>query len=238
MTLADSIKRIGYALQRSVGCIPALYFPLYRLAGSKPRLAVSNSTELVIEGYPRCGNTFSVVAFEQAQARPVNIAHHLHVPAQVIAGVRRKLPVVVLIREPYAAISSLLVREPYLTPEIAIRDYLRFYTCIQAYQEHCLIVDFADLTADFGSVIARLNAKFGTDYHCFAHTRDEVQNVFRTLDTLETDTAGTNTDESKVARPSSAREQQSAAIRQALQDEPYRQAMHRAESIYRLMRTG
>jgi hypothetical protein len=59
--------------------------------------SVSRTTQLVIEGYPRLGNTFAVVAFLQAQKEDVRIAHHLHAPAQVIRAARWRIPTIVLI---------------------------------------------------------------------------------------------------------------------------------------------
>lgn len=91
-------------------------------------MAVSQDTEIVIEGFPRSANTFAVVASTQAQgARPIRIAHHLHAEAQVLAGVERKLPVIVLIRQPEDAIRSLKIAFPDQDENRMLRLYLRFY---------------------------------------------------------------------------------------------------------------
>jgi len=64
-------------------------------AGSR----ITGETEVVIDGFPRSGNTFAVVAFRQAQSRRVSVAHHGHVPALAIEAHRRGVPALVLIRE-------------------------------------------------------------------------------------------------------------------------------------------
>src|SRR5215210_2906944 len=70
--------------RRYVGRHPFLFYNFYRLKPSYRDLLVARRTQIVIEGFPRSGNTFAVVAFEQAQRESVRVAHHLHMPAQVI----------------------------------------------------------------------------------------------------------------------------------------------------------
>jgi hypothetical protein len=57
-----------------------------------PHCWVSRTTEIVIEGYPRSGNTFAVVAFRLAQGREIEIAHHLHAAAQIKRAARLDVP--------------------------------------------------------------------------------------------------------------------------------------------------
>src|SRR5262245_65181203 len=92
-TVRAGLKRARRRLRGWLGQHPALYLPLargFRRAYDGSRKTVGPETELVIEGFPRCGNSFAVAAFSLAQPRPVRIAHHLHAPAQVIAGTRRR----------------------------------------------------------------------------------------------------------------------------------------------------
>jgi len=49
-----------------VGRHPFLFYNFYRLKPSRRDLLVDRRTRIVIEGFPRSGNTFAVVAFEQA----------------------------------------------------------------------------------------------------------------------------------------------------------------------------
>jgi len=83
---------LRFALRSVLGRSPAVYFGIQRLRPSRRHLLVKKDTEIVIEGYPRSANTFAVAAFLLAQGRAVKIAHHLHVPAQVIQAVRWGIP--------------------------------------------------------------------------------------------------------------------------------------------------
>ncbi len=161
--VTGSARQLRAVLRRLVAARPWLYLPLYRVFGTNQHLIIKPETELVIEGFPRSANSFTVVAFEEAQMRPVSIAHHLHAPAQIIAGVRRDLPVCVLIREPEAAIRSLLLREGR-APDWAIAYYLWFYRTLKPYRKKILVADFKQVTTDFGDMVDALNGRFGTAY--------------------------------------------------------------------------
>ncbi len=67
-------------------------------------------TDITIEGFPRCANSFAVQAFRSANDvnRPLRIATHLHSTANVVQSIRLKIPTVVLIRNPGDALVSWL----------------------------------------------------------------------------------------------------------------------------------
>src|SRR5919112_6338070 len=93
--------------RRYVGRHPFLFYNFYRLKPTYRDLLVDRKTQIVIEGFPRSGNTFAVVAFQQAQRESVRVAHHLHMPAQVIRAAKWGIPTLLLARKPTdAALSS------------------------------------------------------------------------------------------------------------------------------------
>lgn len=149
---------------------PRLYLPFARrkYPGPSPEV-ISADTQLVIDGYTRSASTFAVYAFQLAQPHPVRIAHHLHAPAQLIAGVRAGLPVLVLIRHPRDTVLSQLVREPDVDLADALFAYRRFHTSLLSGVNGMVVADFDEVTADFGAVIRRVNARFGTGYAVFRH---------------------------------------------------------------------
>mgnify|MGYP007017151076 CR=1 FL=1 len=56
---------------------------------------VTRNTRITIEGYPRSANTYAVYAFKHVNAIKWNeIAHHLHVQAQIIRSIKYKIPVI------------------------------------------------------------------------------------------------------------------------------------------------
>lgn len=92
----------------SLGRRPRLFFKVRKLIYQDKRSdqVVDASHDIVIEGVPRCANSFAVTAFRFAQPGSVKIAHHLHTPAQVLRGVELDLPCLVLVRNPRETIIS------------------------------------------------------------------------------------------------------------------------------------
>ncbi len=227
------LKRATYLFQSYLGLFPGLYLPIYRLIGKNQRLLVNRSTEMVMEGFPRSGNTFSVAAFEWSQNRPLNIAHHLHSASQVIWGCRHNIPVVVLIRKPKEAVVSFLIRESYLTPELALRSYISFYKAIVGLKSRVLIVTFDELTEDFGAVIERINKRYNTTFSLFEHTAENVEKIFDLVQSYGiSESPASRLDEKSVARPSRARGEMSAEYMRVLDSEKYRRLVADAESLY------
>src|SRR5262249_54303726 len=67
---------------------------------------------LCIDGFPRSATTFAVAAFQLAQPRPVQVAHHSHAPAQLITAARWHTPTLVTIRAPEESVLSTAVYFP------------------------------------------------------------------------------------------------------------------------------
>lgn len=202
------------AIHRVVGEMPWLYCPTYRVIGRHPRFLIGRRTEVVIEGYPRCGNTFAVVAFDEAQDGRLEIAHHLHSVSQVLRGVALGKPVCAVIREPEAAIKSFLIwhhterggvwRETEKAKREAIRNYLSFYRKVETVADGVVVADFSEITTDMGRVIDRINARFGTSFGRFQHTPENVEAVFRRID--EVNASNMSGSPLTVSRPTSEKQ--------------------------------
>jgi len=147
-----------------------------------PLAVLRPETEVVIEAYPRSANTFSAVAFQISQPRPVRLAHHLHAPAQVVAAARRGLPILLPVRHPRDCAISIAIRSPHVSMAEALDAYRRFHEAILPYRDACQVALFEDVTTDFGRVVEALNAKFGTGYVPFAHTAANVERVYALIE--------------------------------------------------------
>jgi len=125
---------------------------------------VDDATDVVIEGFPRSGNTAVFAAFSVAQPSAIRIAHHTHTPANAIAGVRRGLPVLVLIRAPDEAVREMMQIRPELTVRQAARGYRRFYAPLLPFRDRIVVGRFDDVIVDLGAVIEQVNERFGSDF--------------------------------------------------------------------------
>jgi hypothetical protein len=191
------VRRLRHKLRTRVCEHPAIYLPFARrkYPGPSPEV-IGPQTQLVIDGYTRSGTTFAVYAFQLTQRERVRIAHHLHAPAQLIEAARRRIPALVVIREPEGAILSQLVQEPHVTLQDALTAYARFYSCLLPYRRHLVAGEFTQVTNDFASVIPRLNERFGTSFAQFVPTEAAMQEVFELI--RERPTLQELTDDSRI----------------------------------------
>ena len=166
------------------------------------------------------------------------IAHHRHVPAQVIAAARLNIPTLVLIRPPDDAVLSLLIRQPNMTMKRALYDYARFYSRVLPYRKHFVIATFQEVTLEFGGVTKRLNERFGTDFGVFDHTPDNVEACFQLIDERTrknvADRVGTaGIREETVPRPSEARTGLKQELQQELLSDRLAERRARANALFR-----
>lgn len=191
MAAQSSVTAVGRArhrLRTHMSEHPLLYlsFARHKYPGPSPEV-IGADTELVIDGYTRSATTFAVYAFQLSQDKPVRLAHHLHAPAQLIRAAQTHVPALLLIREPQGAVLSQLVREPDVALRDALVAYCRFYACLLPYQDAFVVGEFEDVTGDFGSVIRRINARFGTEFAPFVDTeanRRECMDMMKLRGTL------------------------------------------------------
>ena len=224
----DLVVCASWIYQPTVRFRPALQQP------EDPRRWVSRTTEMVIEGYPRSGNTFAVVAFRQAQGRKVEIAHHLHAASQIKQAARLGVPAIVLIREPSEAILSLVVRDPHASVRWALRSYIRFYSTVFPYLEKTVVAPFETVTSDLASVIRMVNTRYGTAFKEFEPTEDALNAVRETVDRKgRRDSMKTGWDyRLGVALPSEQRRRAKEARRAEYFDERNKSLRVTAESLY------
>lgn len=136
--------------------------------------AVRPTTELVIEGFPRSGNSFAVPAIELSQVGPIRLAHHSHAPAEVIRAVTWRVPCLVVVRPAPDAVESMLQRSPKLSPPTALASWIRFYESLQSHLDGAVVATFDQATGDFGAVVDRVNERFGTSFNRYEHTEENV----------------------------------------------------------------
>jgi hypothetical protein len=216
-------------LQLYAGKHPALFSTLYRM--KQDHRVVRPDTQLVIEGFPRSANTFSVYAFYQAQHEDVRIAHHLHYPAQVLRAAQWRIPALVLIRKPKDAVTSLLMRDPQPVGQ-ALKHYVMFYRTIARYREAYVVGRFEEVTANYGAVIERINDRFGTRFSIFDHTEENVKKVYSRIEHMHMTRNGGRVSETKIARPSTAKDEMRLKIEPSLETLRQKRLLSDATAIY------
>ena len=222
--------------QIHAGGYPAVYFTMFRLLHTRQDLSrvVNPGTQLVIEGFPRSGNSFARRAFVMAQnerSGKIRIAHHLHVPAQVVLAARWQIPTLVLIRRPRDAVLSFAVWNP-ISLDQALRYYISFYETVEKYRDAYVLGLFEEVTEDFGQVIKRVNDKFGTTYSLFRHDEENVGKVFADIETYARKKYGGTLSERKIHRPSTVKERIKHEIEGDLENPKRKKLIAEAEAVY------
>jgi len=191
---------IKIKILRSLKSNPVLFSTIWRLREHKSflRHAVRKKDELVIEGFPRCGNTFATHAFLYAQKRPVRVANHFHAPAQIIGAAKWKIPAILLIRKPEDAVISYAVYKNTKCVHPLIENYIWFYKSLLPVIDWPVIADFQSVTTDFGKVVEAVNIKYKTDFKIFNHTKESGNIVFTEIEQRRVQRSGNNPDSSKL----------------------------------------
>ncbi|HEY0397034.1 MAG TPA: hypothetical protein VGF00_01520, partial [Acidimicrobiia bacterium] len=125
--------------------VPGAYCALMRRRHPEWFL-VDEDTDVVVEGYQSCGNTFARKALEHANPS-LRIASHSHSWANVARGLRLGKPVVVLLRPPLEAVASHAVRMRLDDLDRELRRYRHFYRRVAAMSASVVLAPF-DVTVN------------------------------------------------------------------------------------------
>jgi hypothetical protein len=173
------------AARRLLGDHPAFLPIVLRATPQGTSRRITDRTELVIEGFPRSGNTFAFYALGLAQrqaGRRADVSSHVHTVSQVRAAVARGVPTLVVIRRPVDVVTSLLIAAPHVSLTSALAEYVHHHRRLLPLRDRFVIGTFDQVTTDFGEVTARVNERFGTAFACFEPTDDNTDAVFAAIE--------------------------------------------------------
>jgi len=234
--LRHSLRRSRMGVRVWLGRYPHLYLPIrktLKALGWPGGAFIDADTDLVVEGFPRSANTFAVEAVEMAQPDGLSIAHHSHAPAQVLEGVRREIPTIVLVRDPRDAVCSVTLRNPARTLEQALDEYQAFYRSLEDVKDRTVIAPFEVVTTDMGQVIDAVNARCGRFLEPFHHTDENEQACFDRIATEHKARHEGEVETSRIARPAEERERAKFGLRRRYDEDVPAVDRSRARSIYR-----
>ncbi|MEX1306271.1 MAG: hypothetical protein WD489_03610 [Rhodovibrionaceae bacterium] len=192
-----------FRLKSRIGGLPWLFYPLHlAMTGPKWRtLEVRADSALVIEGAMRCATSYAAAAVYVSQPGKIHVAHHLHVPAQIMRAAKLGVPALVLTREPEAAVRSLLLYDPHLDAAGALAAYRSFYAGCLPYAGDFVVATFAEATGDMAGVLAQINARFGTAFAPYRASPEEAARVEAVLERNNRTRSGGNPFTSYLPNP-------------------------------------
>ncbi|HYH51390.1 MAG TPA: hypothetical protein VEG38_17720 [Acidimicrobiia bacterium] len=200
---------------------------------------VDSDTDVVIEGYQSCGNTFARKAMEHANAK-ARIASHSHSWANVARGLQLHKPVVILLRPPLDAIASHAVRMRLDDLDRELRRYHRFFGRVAGVPDRVVLAPFEVTSKRFGDVIRAVNTRFGTEFAVFDHTDPgATAEVFAEMD-REAASSPSELDRMwRVARPNAERATATQEMKARLTSPQHGAALARCEEVHdQLVRVG
>lgn len=116
----------------------------------------------------------------------------------------------------------------------AIRSYIRFYEAVLPIIDDVIVVPFSVVISDFGSAIANLNSRCGSNFVLFPNDGSMTSAVMSEIDQsgLREASRSGRSFELSVGRPSAERELAKEASRAIYWDSAYQPLRRRAEAIY------
>lgn len=226
MTLNQDLR---YSLRDFCGKYPLLFYSTYGLKPANRQLSISDSTQLAIEGFPRSANSYAVLAFESVNPQ-VKVAHHLHVPAQILRAAKRQIPALVLVRNPEDAVSSFFLRNPEQSVVRALKNYISFYRAIAPYHQSYVVGKFEDITQNYAKTIEQINLKFHTKFALPELSASDRQKVFQQI--KEIDRAAARNNPLKMAVPSTEKQSLKANLFEEIESK-HSKLLLEAKDIYR-----
>ncbi len=133
-------------------------------------------TEICIEGYPRSGNSFFTHVFQRWNPH-VTVAHHSHLAASPKLAVGNGVPVVILIRHPLDAVSSVVAWDGHLNPGLGLWAYQQYYNALWRYRDSFVVVPFEEATTAPAACIERVNLRYGKNYDSMELNNRELDSI-------------------------------------------------------------
>lgn len=202
------------------------------IRASKRDTLARRGTGIVIDGYLRSGNTFSVAAFIVANGRAVHIGRHLHGAPHLLRANRLGLPAIALIRQPAGAVLSYLVRRPTLTPEDALVEYLDFYRTAWRARQGFVVGLFDHVVTDFGAIISEVNRKYGTSFIPYESSVENEAAAFAVVEEMNRLECRGEVVETHVGRPSAQRDDRKEQLRERMRGPKVLKLLGQADELY------
>jgi len=227
---ARALARCGLRrVRRALGDNPVFLPVVLRATPLGTSRRITPETELVIEGYPRSGNTFAHFAVLHAEPGAV-ITSRVHTPSQVKRAVAQGTPTLLTIRGPIDVITSTLLAAPHVPIRSLLEEYIHHYEILYPYLDRVLVATFEEITSDFDSVIDALNERFSLGFRPFGHTPENTAAVFAAIEEHHREHWGA--DRAGLPVPSEVRRPLKELVRREVQRPEYAALLFEAQTVH------
>ena len=154
---------------KSSRLITKIYFLIYRNKGSKSK--ISKSTELLIDGPMRSANHFAL--FYIKKFNNISISHHFHSPGSIRLAYEKKIPTLLLIRNPIDQIASTFIYLENVPLKRVIKSYKIFYEKCLIAKDWYIVADFQDVINNPEKMVIEINLKYNLNLK-YAHLDEKL----------------------------------------------------------------
>ena len=232
MGTRGAVERLRHHVREPLARTPYVWDLLMRVRPDKRATLARRGTAIVIEGFPRSGNTFSAAAFLVANGRDTHIGRHLHGAQHLHRARRLNVPAVALVRSPRDAVLSYLIRRSNLTADDAVREYLDFYRTAWSARDGFVVGLFDAVVSDFGTVVDAVNDRFGTRFARFDPTPENEAAAFELVEAMNRLESGGEVVETHVGRPSAERRDRKRELEAVLREPRTASLLLEAEDLH------
>lgn len=238
--MSNKLKRIKHFVWITFGRYPftLIILNLFYIRNKTGINITTKNTDLVIEGFPRSGNTYCVAAFNVIHNDVITLSHHVHGTGQLALAHKHSVPCLLLVRPPIAAITSLVLRYPFLSIADGFKLYIAFHKSALKFTSIIQFVSFNTLTTDFSKVVNTLNKRFNTSFNSTPITPQIENKIIQRVEEMDrSDNSSDSINESMVARPSEYRNKLKTKITKEIKQDKYSDLSLKAEEIYKKLYT-
>lgn len=217
--MKSSLKRL---VRSWVGNHPLFFDLVVSCSPSVKWRRINQKKILIIEGFPRCGNTFMKAVLQDAGLDWLRIVSHFHMPAPVLLGVKREIPTIVLVRHPKDCISSYVIRDGCSIDQ-ALTEFVNYHQQIipVLHNRALMIIDFGLMTSDVNSVIKQVKLRFKLPEADYVFDEEAEKRCFDEVEHMDCCDQGMGSvGETTVSRPSEYRAPMKAAVIGDLEQHP------------------
>jgi hypothetical protein len=124
---------------------------------------VNDNTDICVDGFPRSANSYTTY-FVKVANKKLNVAHHTHSPINIKLALKKDVPMLILIRKPLPAISSLILKMETdknlhftLFIEYAFIRYKTYYNYVIKNHSNIIILNFEEFTKKPSLILKELD---------------------------------------------------------------------------------
>jgi hypothetical protein len=231
-TARRGVRRVYEALGDHPSALPLLLAVTPESVSSR---RVTRETDLVVEGFPRSGNTYAALGIGLAQPRPLRIVSHAHVPAQVKRAVALGVPTLVAVRDPADATCSMAVADPHHRVRDLLRYWIHYHEQLLEVRSGVVFASFGEITGRLGAVVEAVNRRFGTDLVPVADDPATREQIFTAIEDKQRTVHGEARYHEAVPRPDPQRAAEAARRREELDRTVAPAVLARARDLHRRM---